>query len=62
MNNTWKKDNSVAKGGSRAPDNHPFKDNQDYAHKNFVSPGNPSGHVKNTQIQSHAGPSKSQRK
>jgi hypothetical protein len=58
MNNTWKKDNSVAKGGARAPANHPRKDSQAYAHKILSNQSNPSRYVEKTQVQSHAGSSK----
>lgn len=58
MNNEYKSDNSVAKGGSRAPANYRFQDSQDYAHKVFAAQGNPSKYVKDTQVQNHATSSK----
>lgn len=51
MNNEYKKNNSVAKGGSRAPFHHPLQDDQDYAHKNFSAQGSPSGHLGEVKVQ-----------
>jgi len=56
---TWPLCDPVGKGGTRASGQYPYVKSQAGA---FKSDTGPKQHFKNPQAQSHAGPSKSQRK